>query len=146
MYIILEAPSRSRVPRPPIPIEAQSHPQLVVLASIDLRSKHGRLVSARVSASLRNRQKGRSASGLILMQQGRKSSGGQGLPDRAAEEQATKRGGGIGLERPPRQKCSKSTLCLRFSSGPFFVWAVVSSEEASAESYLVPAKRKHLTL
>jgi hypothetical protein len=69
----------------PNPDEAQNHSQVVVLASIDLRSHHGRLVSARVSASVR---KGRSR----LMQQGRKSSGGQGLPDRAAVEQATTRG------------------------------------------------------
>ena len=38
----------------PTPLEARNHSQVVVLASIDLRSQHGRLVSARVSASLRN--------------------------------------------------------------------------------------------
>ena len=37
----------------PTPLEAQNHSQLLVLASIDLRSQHGRLVSARVIASLR---------------------------------------------------------------------------------------------
>ena len=37
----------------PTPLEAQNHSQLVVLASIDLRSQHGRLVSARFSASVR---------------------------------------------------------------------------------------------
>jgi hypothetical protein len=57
------------------------------------------MVSARVSACC-IAQKGRSG----LMQQGRKPSGGQGLPDHAAEEQATwprrARGGERGLERP----------------------------------------------
>ena len=79
----------------PTPLEARNHSQVVVLASIDLRSQHGRLVSARFSASVRI--KGRSG----LMQQGRKSSGGQGLPDRAAEEQATTRGE-RGFERASR--------------------------------------------
>jgi hypothetical protein len=37
----------------PTPGDAQSHSQVVVLASIDLRSQHGRLVSARFSASVR---------------------------------------------------------------------------------------------
>jgi hypothetical protein len=53
-------------------------------------------------------QKGRSG----LMQQGRKLSGGQGLPDRAAEEQATKRGGEKRVRKAFRQKFSKSTLCV----------------------------------
>ena len=66
---------------------AEDGVQAVVLVSIDLRSKHGRLVSARASASVRKGVQGscnRAASA--------KSSGGQGLPDRAAEEQATTRG------------------------------------------------------
>ena len=37
----------------PTPVDAPNHSQLVVLASIDLRSQHGRLVSARFSASVR---------------------------------------------------------------------------------------------
>ena len=37
----------------PTPLEAQNHSQVVVLASIDLRSQHGRLVSARFNASVR---------------------------------------------------------------------------------------------
>ena len=37
----------------PNPDEAQNQPQVLVLASIDLRSQYWRLVSARVSASLR---------------------------------------------------------------------------------------------
>ena len=57
-----------------------------------------------------------------LMQQGRKSSGGQGLPDRAAEEQATKTGEKEGSKGLPGQKFSKSTL-LRFSSVPFYIVA-----------------------
>jgi hypothetical protein len=60
-----------------LPDDAQSDPQVVVLASIDPRSQHQCIA-----------QKGRSG----LMQQGRKSSGGQDLQDCAAEEQATKRG------------------------------------------------------
>ena len=47
--------SASQRPRPQIQTadDAQNHSQVVVLASIDLRSQHGRLVSARVSASVR---------------------------------------------------------------------------------------------
>jgi hypothetical protein len=87
-----EAPRRSRDPQSKI--EAQSHPQVVVLASIDLRSQHGRLVSARVSASLRK--------------------GVQGSCNRAASQAAgrayrivlqrsrPRRGGERGLERPPK--------------------------------------------
>ena len=37
----------------PNPLEAQNHSQVLVLASIDLRSQHGRLVSARFNASVR---------------------------------------------------------------------------------------------
>ena len=37
----------------PTPLEPQNHSQVVVLASIDLRSQHGRLVSARFNASVR---------------------------------------------------------------------------------------------
>ena len=37
----------------PTPLEARNHSQVVVLASIDLRSQHGRLVSARFNASVR---------------------------------------------------------------------------------------------
>jgi hypothetical protein len=55
------------------------------------------------------------------MQQGRKSSGGQGLPDadRAAEEQATTRG------RKRVRKVFQAEIlyvhCLRFSPGPFYI-------------------------
>jgi hypothetical protein len=96
----------------PTPIEAQNYSQLVVLASIDLRSQHGRLVSARFSAIS---QKGCSG----LMQQGRKSSGGQGLPDRAAEEQARTRG---------RKRVRKAfqgiiflSVCCRFCPGTAYI-------------------------
>ena len=64
------------------------------------------------------------------MQQGRKSSGGQGLPDPAAEEQATKRGTkrpGSTLERPPNsntQGQGRNSLSPLFA---FFVWAVLHS-------------------
>eukprot|EP00966_Prymnesium_polylepis_P256419 5923767-Prymnesium_polylepis.1 len=96
----------------PTPIDAQNHSQLVVLASIDLRSQHGRLVSARFSASVRK--------------------GVQGSCNRAASQVAgrayrivlqrsrPRRGGERGFERPSRQKFSKST-CLRFPSGPFYI-------------------------
>ena len=47
---IIEAPSRSRDPQSNRSPKSSSS---VVLASIDLRSRHGRLVSARASASLR---------------------------------------------------------------------------------------------
>ena len=98
----------------PTPLEAQNHSQVLVLASIDLRSQHGRLVSARVSASLR--RKGERSG---LMQQGRKSSGGQGLPDRAAEEQATTRG------RKMVRKAFQGRIflrdCCRFSPGTAYI-------------------------
>jgi hypothetical protein len=55
------------------------------------------------------------------MQQGRKSSGGQGLPGRAAEEQATKR----------ERKRAREATQGRNSLSPLFalfVWAVLHSE------------------
>ena len=46
--------SPSQKQRPPLQAkDAQNHSQVVVLASIDLRSQHGRLVSARFNASVR---------------------------------------------------------------------------------------------
>ena len=81
----------------PTPIEAQNHSQLVVLASIDLRSQHGRLVSARFSASVRK--------------------GVQGSCNRAATQAAgrayrivlqrsrPRRGGERWFERPSRAEC-----------------------------------------
>ena len=62
----------------PNPDEAQSHSQVVVLAGIDLRSQHGQLVSARVSASLR-----KGVLGVCNRAASQATSGGQGLPDRA---------------------------------------------------------------
>ena len=49
------SPTKQRLAEaePPIPLEAQNHSQVLVLASIDLRSQHGRLVSARFNASVR---------------------------------------------------------------------------------------------
>jgi hypothetical protein len=78
----------------PTPLEARNHSQVVVLASIDLRSQHGRLVSARFSASFRK--------------------GVQGSCNRAASQAAgrayrivlqrsrPRRGGERGFERPSR--------------------------------------------
>ena len=40
---------------PHVPADAKDGVQAVVLVSIDLRSQHGRLVSARISASVRER-------------------------------------------------------------------------------------------
>ena len=53
------------------------------------------------------------------MQKGSKSGGGQGLPDRAAEEQATTRGE-RGFERASRAEILY-VHCLRFLSGPFYI-------------------------
>jgi hypothetical protein len=54
------------------------------------------------------------------MQKGRKSGGGQGLPDRAAEEQATTRGE-RGFERASRAEIIY-VHCLRFlSAGLFYI-------------------------
>ena len=50
------------------------------------------------------------------MQQGRNSSGGQGLADRAAEEQATKRGRERALKPPQGRNCPSSFFA-------FFAWA-----------------------
>jgi hypothetical protein len=99
----------------------KSFAQVVVLGclralsiGIDLRSQHGRLVSARVSASVSVR-KGDLGSCNRAATQG-SASGGQGLPDRAAEEQACRprRGGDRGFERPylPGQNFSKCLLSL----------------------------------
>ena len=78
----------------PTPLEAQNHSQVLVLASIDLRSQHGRLVSARFNASVRK--------------------GVQGSCNRAASQAAgrayrivlqrsrPRRGGERGFERPSR--------------------------------------------
>jgi len=78
----------------PTPLEAQNHSQVLVLASIDLRSQHGRLVSARFNASVRK--------------------GVQGSCKRAASQAAgrayrivlqrsrPRRGGERGFERPSR--------------------------------------------
>ena len=53
--IITHHPTQKRLAEAetPNPGEAQNHSQVVVLTRIDLRSQHGRLVSARVSASFR---------------------------------------------------------------------------------------------
>ena len=59
------------------------------------------------------------------MQKGSKSGGGQGLPDRAAEEQATTRGD-RGFERVSRAEILY-VHCLRFLSGLFYI---VSSERS----------------
>jgi hypothetical protein len=53
------------------------------------------------------------------MQKGSKSGGGQGSPDRAAEEQATTRGE-RGFERASRAEILY-VHCLRFLSGPFYI-------------------------
>jgi hypothetical protein len=52
------------------------------------------------------------------MQQGRKSSGEQGLPDRAAEEQATKSGRKRARKAFPRHNCSKCLYSLMYSLLP----------------------------
>ena len=88
----------------PTPLEARNHSQVVVLASIDLRSQHGRLVSARFSASFRK--------------------GVQGSCNRAASQAAgrayrimlqrsrPRRGEKEGSKGFPGQKFSKSTVCV----------------------------------
>jgi hypothetical protein len=53
------------------------------------------------------------------MQQGRKSSGGQGLPDRAAEEQATTRGRKR-VRKGFQGRCFLSA-CIRFSPGTAYI-------------------------
>jgi hypothetical protein len=77
----------------PTPLEAQNHSQLVVLASIDLRSQHGRLVSARFSASVRKGVQGscnRAASQAagrayrIVLQRSRPRRGGERGFERAS--------------------------------------------------------------
>ena len=55
------------------------------------------------------------------MQQGRKSSSGQGLPHRAAEERATKRGS----KRVRKGFQGRISLSPLFA---FFAWAVLHSE------------------
>ena len=92
----------------PTPIEAQNHSQVLVLASIDLRSqpwatgeRKGQCIS----------QKERSG----LMQQGRKSSGGQGF-SRAhrivLQRSRPRRGEKEGSKGLPRQKISKGLYSL----------------------------------
>jgi hypothetical protein len=88
----------------PTPIEAQNHSQVLVLASIDLRSQHGRLVSARFNASVRK--------------------GVQGSCERAASQAAgrahrivlqrsrPRRGEKEGSKGLPGQKFSTSTVCV----------------------------------
>ena len=80
----------------PTPLETQNHSQLVVLASIDLRSQHGRPMSARFSASQSERAfRAHATAGPQVKRRA-------GLiPDRAAEEQATTRGE-RGFERASR--------------------------------------------
>ena len=77
----------------PTPLEAQNHSQVVVLASIDLRSQHGRLVSARFSASVRKGVQGscnRAASQAagrayrIVLQRSRPRRGGERGFERAS--------------------------------------------------------------
>ena len=63
------------------------------------------------------------------MQQGRKSSGGQGLPDRAAEEQATTRG----RKRVRKAFQGGNSLSPLFA---FSVWAVLHSERRLASSWV----------
>ena len=63
------------------------------------------------------------------MQKGSKSGGGQGSPDRAAEEQATTRGE-RGFERASWAEILY-VHCLRFLSGPFYI---VQSVEAARVS------------
>ena len=84
-----------------------------MLASIDLRSQHGRLVSARFNASVRK--------------------GVQGSCNRAASQAAgrayrivlqrsrPRRGEERWFERPSGQKFSIKVHCLRFPSGPFYI-------------------------
>ena len=64
------------------------------------------------------------------MQKGSKSGGGQGSPDRAAEEQATTRGE-RGFERASRAEILY-VHCLRFLSGPFYIVAERSTEDNEA--------------
>jgi hypothetical protein len=100
----------------PNPDEAQSDPQLAVLASIDLHSQHGRLVSARVRASLRkgvlgsfNRAASQAAGRAyrIVLQRSRLGAG---------HEEGEKEGS----KDLPKQKWSKSLLCV-------FAWAFLHS-------------------
>ena len=62
------------------------------------------------------------------MQKGSKSGGGQGSPDRAAEEQATTRGE-RGFERASWAEILY-VHCLRFLSGPFYIVALISFRSA----------------
>ena len=88
----------------PTPIDAQNHSQLVVLASVDLRSQHGRLVSARVSASAR---KG------VQISCNRAASQAAGRAYRIVLQRSRpRRGEERGFERPSGQKFSKSTVCV----------------------------------
>ena len=63
------------------------------------------------------------------MQKGSKSGGGQGSPDRAAEEQATTRGE-RGFERASRAEILY-VHCLRFLSGLFYIVVVSDGFQTS---------------
>ena len=74
--------------------EAQTDPQVVVLASIDLRSQHGRLVSVRVSASVRKGVLG-SCNMAVSQAAGR-------AYRFVLQRSRPRREGERGLERPPK--------------------------------------------
>ena len=104
----------SQRPRPKsqLPDDAQSDPQVVVLASIDLRSQHGRLVSARVSASVRK-------GGLGSCNRAASQAAGRAYRIVLAEEQATKRG----RKRAQKASHGRSVLsaCFRFCPGTAYI-------------------------
>jgi hypothetical protein len=99
----------------PNPDEAQIILKLSCLRALTCAANMGDQLGERKGQCIS--QKGRSG----LMQQGRKSSGGRGLPNRAAEEQATTRG------RKRVRKAFQAEIlyvhCLRFSPGPFYIVA-----------------------
>jgi hypothetical protein len=118
--------SASQRPKTPNPDEAEYDPQLVVLASIDLRSQHGRLVSARVSVH----RSERAFWHLGSCRRAASQAAGRAyrIPDRAAEEQATKRG----RKRAREASQGRNSLSPLFA---FFVWAVRLSDNALLTSY-----------
>jgi hypothetical protein len=72
------------------------------------------------------------------MQQGRNSSGGQGVPDRAAEEQATTRGRKR-VRKAFQGGNSLKVHCLRFLSGPFYI--VTGHKRGHCRAFVVKCRR-----
>ena len=100
------SPTKQRLAEaePPIPLEAQNHSQVLVLASIDLRSQHGRLVSARFNASVRKGVQGSCK---------RAASQAAGRAHRIVLQRSRpRRGEKEGSKGLPGQKFSTSTVCV----------------------------------